>query len=226
MPVPTWGAAGSFATYTTTSPIQIPHPSGIQSGQLLIMQTNGAGSPSTPSGWSKIHDSAWNSSYEGRRHCVFTKIASGSESGNQAVVFASGAYTGHMYRIIDVKQSGTWYESLVSRTGTPSSAISIPDIPVTGPRLAIVIAARGGDGNAFGDNWTDETGGTWVLRASGTTGTGTNYGLGIFTAYIESGTISGGTASSTSAAFNSGWSALGLALIGQPSGGSQSMVIS
>lgn len=104
-----FGSAGSVSSAGTTS-LNVPHPSGITAGDLLVMlivNKTSSATPTTPSGWTLLVTSvggypdpdngASNSGYV--RISVYYKVASGSESGNQAVTITSGnSAGGRMFR--------------------------------------------------------------------------------------------------------------------------------
>ena len=89
-------AAGSSAGGTTS--INVPHPAGLQAGDMLLLWVTNkypASGPSTPSGWTRIHQRSGGSGLSGVDSgtvylTVYSKIANGSESGNQNVIIISG----------------------------------------------------------------------------------------------------------------------------------------
>src|SRR3990167_5001387 len=91
MAAPAFGSAGAAAA-AASSTVNVPHPAGIQAGDLLVLlvlSKTGSVAINTPSGWSK-DPTAERAQGTVSRAAWFWKRATGSESGNQAVTKASG----------------------------------------------------------------------------------------------------------------------------------------
>lgn len=194
MAVPAFGAAGTGAVTTGTS-LSVPYPASITSGQLLVLHifqwTSSVADPTTPADWTLQQQATAQSST-----CfVYTKTATGSESGNLSVTVTSSGdgHYGRMYRFTG--DSGTWgFETGNSTNGTGGS-ISVPSVTTSGADREAICLVNIKDSTKDILSPTGESGGDWVEAvAEYETSTGSNACLGILRADMaSSGTISGGS---------------------------------
>lgn len=196
--MPEFVAAGAGAQSVGAFSIDVPYPSGILAGNLLVLHHVARDSVNTPaenipSGWSSLAFAAvdiglsWSFTYY--------KVATGSESGNLTITTDANdtCNAARMYCFKYTRASGTPYEGLA--TGADNTADIILDqtsvTTLSENRLCVHIA--GAHNNTTVAAFTGETGGNFtepVAEYSATGGT-----LQIQTAQmVVAGTISGGTA--------------------------------
>jgi len=190
----TYVSAGAGAATTTTTPLNVPFPSGLQADDLLLMQitirdlTN---APTTPSGWTLLYGP--DATTVGRQW-IFSKFATGSETGNQAVGVGTANIVkiGRMYAFRNVALS-SFTEGGGFGSGTVTT-ISAQSVTTTGVKRLAVSFVFVNDDNAVG-SFTGETGGDWTEQvAEFTTIQGSDGCVQLQGATMASaGTISGGS---------------------------------
>jgi hypothetical protein len=187
MAVPTIANSGAHAADNTTADLAVPYPSGINSGDLLLLVIGASdvSSWSTPSGWAVegTVNFAQNIIY------VFSKTADGTETGNLNVTPAnSQVHMGRMYRSADGDTIEAVATNAVS-TKTPTH----PDITtLTADSLVLCFGSVNDDETP--SSFTGETGGDLTLHSSDSTTLGTDHLIYLQTADMAStGTISGGS---------------------------------
>jgi hypothetical protein len=211
--LPTYEAAGTAQSGSVDTGfwVDLPYPSGIVAGNLLLAQihTRGtvAGAQITlvkPSGWEWVpgtgHDAVGGTS--SARQSIFYKIATGTESGTVRFALTTGAAApiiGRMFRFAG-NGPGAPFESVVESTGTGTS-ISMPTT-TTADDNRLAVAFKTVAANTTVSAPTGETGGDWVEPiAEFATTDGSGGVIAIFTAAkLTAGTISGGTSTHGSAA--------------------------
>jgi hypothetical protein len=100
-------SAGTLTkTNTGAAGLNVPYPAGLAANDLLVLQasvgTSSSATINTPSGWTKLFGPVTGSGASGQAQYVFTKVASGSETGNLSLVATANnqlsgimaAYTG------------------------------------------------------------------------------------------------------------------------------------
>ncbi len=187
---PTWinvGAAGDTGgspAYNATN----------NAGDLFVMVSAGRiTAHTTPSNWTLR---GGGSDAAGRGCWLFTRDArsTGSESGSVAISATGGSYVTTIHTFRDVATSSFVEDE--SSGGRASNGVG-PEPPAitAGGNFRLAVFASG-DGNqvTYLDDISGETGGTWVLRNTSGTGTGSNSSYGLYTADLASGgTVTGGT---------------------------------
>lgn len=195
-PTPAFGAAGTLAVGDTED-LTPGFPSGIGTGQLLILQvesTNVADSPVTPSGWTLQWDDQRNVGGGNEvRQWIYYKYAVGDESGSLIVDFPStGNKIAGIYRITNPHPSSPFEgATLVQGTNNPINGPTLT--PPGANRLGLALIAAG-------DNQTAQTviagaaGGTWVGRVDQANSAGSDSALFLNTVDLSGGgPISGGS---------------------------------
>ena len=139
MAYPVYEGNGGIAAAGDYS-VDVPYPSGISAGDILIVQLLDADNDSfnTPTDWALIYQEGANSNAS---HAYFWKRATGSESGTEtftSVLNAGAGVYGVMSRFSGCASAGTPYENIsgvaVSQTSTPT----IPALTIGGiDRLAV-----------------------------------------------------------------------------------------
>lgn len=185
MAVPTFVAAGTYADGVGTS-LTPSFPAGLSSGDLLVLHISLHSATlvsGTPTGFTQVYSDVADSV----RQDVWTKTASGSESGTLTVNFDGSAY--HIACIYALR-GGTSLEASNVSTFDNQTAINQPSMTTLGAdRLCVALVnsntqQTGGEFVAF----TGTTGGTWVEASEN------GQRLQIQTAdKAASGTVSGGS---------------------------------
>jgi hypothetical protein len=220
-----YGALGTLTTTGTTAP-NIAYPSGISEGDLLIMVLGNrpnASTFSTPSGWTAPsgNTATGGAGSEGAgtgvvRATVFTRVATGTESGSFALSLSSGtSVVGGIFRV--GRTTGkNWSVALASGSdssaGTSYSAAMGSDPGVTSGDLVFVASVTSEDTPTFASEALSQTGvtyGTMTERIDQAVTTGNDLHLVLSEHAITSGTSSAAatytmTASGTNAANTAG----------------------
>lgn len=191
---PTWIAVGASGD-TGAAPAYGTNAS----GDLFVMCSAGRiTAHTTPSGWTARGGGVEGAS--GRGVFLFTRDtrSTGSESGTVTISATGGSYTTTIHTFRNVATSSFVEDESTTGSIANGSGPLMPSITAGGNfRLAVAFV---GDGNqiTYLDDISGESGGTWVLRATAQTGTGSNSSYGLYTADLASGgTISGGAGAVT-----------------------------
>ena len=187
MAVPTIAATGARDTEFANA-LEVPYPSGISSGHLLILQTcnRDTAAMDTPTDWDLEADSGATNP----RTQIFTKIAVGSESGSLTVSTSGGdaSRIGYMHRSADADS----VEAAATNTGSDKDPAH-PNITTTDADR-LVLSAGGINDDQAASSFTGETGGDLTLHTDELSTVGDDISLSLQTAGMaSSGTISGGT---------------------------------
>jgi hypothetical protein len=214
MAVPTYVASGTSSA-GTTSPRTPTYPAGLAANDRLILQVfvraENATCP-TPSGWTfdfldvvTGYGTQW----------VFSKLATGSESGSLSVAW-TGTTSGFMaiaqiHAFRGVTTASRWYEPAQRSLTIGGTTGDMPTVITTGTdRLALALLA--GANNVTVTNSTGESGGDWSEASEAGSTAGAGGTLQLQTADLASiATLSGGTVTFNTAPF--GHVIRGLALI-------------
>lgn len=163
MAVPTLPSAGAIVTTSTTS-ADVPFPSGIASGDFLILlwqrSSSISGSPNTPAGWAAGTTQNHNS---GSTLGYFTKTADGSESGDLTVTLPASAADAWAFRIVRFASTGAGVWTIANSTSAfgVDDSIEFGSLTTTAPdRLGVTLI--GLVANQTIAEATGETGGDWV----------------------------------------------------------------
>jgi hypothetical protein len=195
--------AGAVATGSTA--LNVPHPTGVVAGDLLVLAignkypTNG---PATPAGWT-LWANALGSGGVGTPgndrgpvySTVFVKVAVGGETGNLAVSIPSGnSAMGRMFRYTKAA-AGTWGVAATNgadnTAGTDWSVTGAADPGIAGGDMVVVVSST--NGNAV-RAWVSEsvaaaglTFGTHTERQDSNSGTGNDMTLVVSDHTVTSG---------------------------------------
>ncbi len=160
------GAGVSRASSGTLTPA---YPTGITSGDLLILHAGGRTSTivvdDPGAGWELITNGQMGSSNTAQ-HYVYGKIADGTESGTLTVSFTNDAAVGKVARIfLFENNNATSVANAVESVGTSTTGTNttITDVGVTSTvakGLAVNFVGVADDNTV--DAFTGQTGGTWV----------------------------------------------------------------
>lgn len=167
---PVSSAVGSTVKAATASSIDVPYPSGISSGHLLLCYVckHNSGTMTTPSGWTALISTKLTAAYGIQ---VFAKIADGTETGNLTISGGSSSNLGAvMERITSAHPSvSNSIGSSGSANSSSSTSITVPSVTNGGvSRLTKAII-----GCAANVTLTDPTGFT-SRAALGTSGAAVN----------------------------------------------------
>lgn len=141
---PNFGAVGAVANTNNSPSTTVPHPTGIQAGDLLVLVvTAWAGSQpvvNTPSGWTRIVDRLSFYTGNGGAAYVYIKEATGFETGSVAISAGGNAYwSSAMVRIEDVNENFAEVINAIAVGTVPHSTTpSTPSIDTTEPGCLIV----------------------------------------------------------------------------------------
>lgn len=169
MPI-TYGGAGAVANNdTAATALNVPYPSGIVAGDVLVLNVGVASATvaTLPSGWiaGGVSSSSGGNSPSER---IMVKIATGSETGSLAVTTASATSRGIMLRFSGVDNT-TPIDGTGSTTASATATAShvLPSITTTVSGCALVAMAVA---QTPGGTWTTPTtqGGTWTELAETT----------------------------------------------------------
>jgi len=244
----TYVAYGSGST-TATSPATPAYPAGLASGDLLVLHTvvrESAASTTvaTPSGWDARGVVFGGAGAEGAdtgnaRVAVFTKEATGSESGTLSVTASGGTLSVLAARMSAFRKgSGSWDIAHATATDNAGGAASLSftygsDPGLTAGDVAVVCVGVNTDLYTYSGHALTASGiteGTVTVHYANSTSTGNDLAYSIISHAIASGTSSGVpsvaiTASGSAASSPAGASVL-LRLREVASGGSSIAVIS
>ncbi|MDH3673652.1 MAG: hypothetical protein OES46_21260, partial [Gammaproteobacteria bacterium] len=206
MAVPVIAASGTAVAGAGN--LNVPYPSGISAGHLLLLiaSDTGSGSFTNPSGWTVIR----NNTTPSPNTAAWFKIAVGTESGTLTLtVGSSNPHIARMHRVT----GGDSVNALVNNSGN-DKVIPHPSITTTvGDSLVCVVG--GVDDDETASSFTGETGGDLTLHSQDSTTTGSDHLLYLQTAGMAStGTISGGTWEFAGAKEN--YSHIAFAIYGNP----------
>lgn len=147
----TWayGAVGAAADTTDSSTLNVPFPSGISAGDLVAMvcSTRSYCDIATPSGWTLIKGVGDGGTTPGQ-HALFGKIATGSESGTQAVTATGGdggRFMGQMARFTGAPETlaGNVHATAYRETASGTEDIPLPASGLTITEDATLVIATG-----------------------------------------------------------------------------------
>lgn len=183
--------SGAMVAITSdTSPLDVPYPSNIDEDDILLIGycvSNGVEFPTTPSGWTLevIKESTGGI---GCITAVFSKVATGSESGTQAVANTSLAVKiARMHRI-----SGGDSTEGANEIDDNGKIVLHPNL-VTTKINCLGLTFTGIDDNETASSYANETGGDLTLLFDDTTALGNDVALSVQVANMPSpATISGG----------------------------------
>ncbi len=189
MAVPSYASSGVVAVATTGISIDVPYPSGIVAGSLLILSggSSGGGLPSTPSGWTIIARER----IATKVVCaVYFKLATGSESGDLTWQIENNDVVkmARMHRYTDA-------DSVEAAAGSSAASKTIdhPSITTTDTDRKVLSFTAINDGETAA-SFTGETGGDFFLQLQDLTEEGTDHGLSLQHANLPTvNTIAGGT---------------------------------
>lgn len=204
MAVPTLhaSATGAYVPGGSTTDIAVPYPT-VSAADVLVLHIveknagNPFETPTTPSGWTALFAADFLDDGTQARSWVFTKVATGAESGSLTVTF-SGTTNYRMARMYAFSGASGSVEGGNLRSDNGATILQ-PNLVTTGvDRLAVALVASV-SAIAVGD-FTGETGGNFVEAVAEYAPNAT---LQLETAAMAvAGTISGGSQVSTAAAYN------------------------
>jgi hypothetical protein len=205
MAIPVIATSGAAVSGTGSS-FNIPYPSGIEAGDLLLIAYSQSASTNqgSPSGWAVVGESGTTDPHT----YVWSKTAVGDESGT--LNYTPGGTAAKVMRMHRIT-GGTNIEGAATNTGS-SKTPGHPDVTTTAAdRLVLVVGGVNDDETA--SSFTGETGGDLTLHSQDSTAAGTDQLLYLQEADMaSSGTISGGTWSYSGATED--WSHVGFAVYG------------
>lgn len=172
--------------------VNIPFPAGLAAGDLLLIEVFTAGGGSiltTPSGWTLSVGKITFTGPSGAYGYVLTKIATGSESGTQAVVFNASFLGGIMSAFSGVDTTTPVDVSASATLATSGTSAVAPSVTTTkantlllhlywvGAGSAVSVTPAGGDTEIY-DSWDanfslDIEAATIAQAATGSSGTST-----------------------------------------------------
>lgn len=172
-----FGSAGAILEQTTASTTwNVPYPSGISAGDMLIVHISAGSNISTtlPSGWTLI---AKDTTTTSTRIALIYKIATGSETGNLAVTMASGTGCAIMFRYTGVDAT-TPLDGVTPSTAASSSTVTSVTLPsiTTNTAGAWIIAASALNSTSQVVNTTSGMTERYDFVGDGGGGTGTRAG--------------------------------------------------
>ncbi len=184
---PAVAASGAAVANATNANLDVPYPSGPVSGEplVLIYSSSSTAAPDTPTDWVLEADSGATDP----RTLLYSILASGSETGNLAVVNSdSSAKIARMHRLDNCDS----FEAAATNTGT-SKTPGHPSITTT-EAVALILCAGGVNDNETAASFTGESGGDLVIHSQDGTADGTDHLLYLQTVLLTAtGTVSGGT---------------------------------
>jgi hypothetical protein len=164
-----FGAKGTTFNGTTSSSFSVAFPTGITAGQKLVLcvfiNKSGGLTVNTPSNWDEVSNSP-SPLVTSNRVSVFTKVATGSESGSQTVT-TSTAPTGSLAFISRYTTSLGLFDPDAAASGTDSTTDYDMTTDQTVERVSgdLLIGFACGNGATL-RTWTSETIATAAVTAA------------------------------------------------------------
>jgi hypothetical protein len=178
----TTGTAGATPAYGTNA-----------SGDLFVLVVAGRiTSVTTPAGWTL---QGGPNDQGGRKVYIFTRDtrSTGSESGTVSVTLTADSQISTIHTFRNVATSSFVEDVTTGGSAANGSTVSGISITAGGNNRLAMFAAGSGDTHTWAAI-TGMSGGTWVQRATTTSGTGSNSSYALQTAALDSGgTVSGGS---------------------------------
>ena len=196
----TYVSAGAGVGTTSTSSFNVPYPSNLQAGDLILLQVTVRDTTNTPtlqsgSGFTALYSAENAGSGTGTpRQWIYYKFSDGTETGNLGITIG-GSVTkmARMYAFRNVAPSSFNVGGGLSRGD--STTISAQAVTTSSDKSLAVSFVFVSNDNAVG-SFTGATGGTWTEAVSETTttqGSGGCIQLQTATMPIAGGTITGGS---------------------------------
>lgn len=148
---PTYGAASTPPSWVNATTVQVPAPSGVVSGSVVLVvlardDLTSYENPTAPGGWTKVPDNPGFASATNSAHTfnadVFWHRASGSESGTYDFSWTTGAWrSGVAVRLDGCRASGNPFEvddGAASTGGVTSTSTPAVSVTTTGDNRLLV----------------------------------------------------------------------------------------